>query len=97
MRVEYHPDLEIDLAEIRDHYNRLSPCLGDEFLNEFALHVSRIAAMPTRWMLVRGDVRRALMRRFLYVTLFRLIDVSHLRITAVKHERRHPRFGVGRR
>ena len=61
MRVEYHPAIESELAEIRDFYNERSHNLGDDFINEFERQVLRIVATPTRWMCVRGDTRRALM------------------------------------
>ncbi len=97
MRIEYHPALEAELAEIRSYYNERSPRLGDDFVDEFERHALRIASMPERWMVVRGDVRRALMRRFPYVILFRILNGSAIRITVVKHERRHPAYGIHRR
>lgn len=97
MRVEYHPALEAELGEIRDYYNDRSSRLGDEFVDEFERQVLRIASMPTRWMIVRGDTRRALMKRFPYVILYRLLEESVIRITVVKHECRHPAYGIHRK
>jgi plasmid stabilization system protein ParE len=96
MRIEYHPDLEKELIEVRSYYNDRSPGLGDEFVDEFERQVLRIAAMPERWMIVRSDVRRALMKRFPYVILFRILSEEAVRITVVKHERRHPAYGLHR-
>lgn len=96
MRIEYHPAIEAELAEIRDFYNERSPHLGDDFINEFERQVLRIAAMPTRWMTVRGDTRRALMKRFPYLILFRFVSESVIRVTVIKHERRHPAYGSNR-
>lgn len=96
MRVEYHPAIESELAEIRDFYNERSHNLGDDFINEFERQVLRIVATPTRWMCVRGDTRRALMKRFPYLILFRVVDESVIRITVIKHERRHPSYGKNR-
>jgi hypothetical protein len=56
-----------------------------------------IAAMPTRWMVASGDIRRSLMKRFPYVILFRIVSDDSIRVTVVKHERRHPAFGLFRR
>jgi toxin ParE1/3/4 len=53
--------------------------------------------MPERWMILQGDLRRALMKRFPYVIYFRLIDGRAIRVTVVKHEKRHPSYGVLRR
>jgi toxin ParE1/3/4 len=48
MKIEYHPAIADDLAEIRDYYNKRSANLGDDFINEFERHVLRIAATPSR-------------------------------------------------
>jgi len=48
-------------------------------------------------MIVEADIRRALMKRFPYVILFRVIADDCVRITVVKHEKRHPAFGIARR
>jgi toxin ParE1/3/4 len=65
--------------------------------DELELQLLNITAMPSRWMVVRGDVRRSLMKRFPYVILFRSVDDEVIRVTVVKHEKRHPAFGLGRR
>jgi plasmid stabilization system protein ParE len=97
MRIDYHPAIAGELEEIRDHYESCTERLGAEFIDEFERQVLTIAAMPTRWMLEQGDVRRSLMRRFPYVILFRLISDDWIRITVIKHEKRHPAFGRSRR
>ncbi|MEZ0387722.1 MAG: type II toxin-antitoxin system RelE/ParE family toxin [Verrucomicrobium sp.] len=97
MRIEYHPAVAAELEEVRDYYASRSEGLGDDFVNEFERQVLRIAAMPTRWMVVRRDIRRALMKRFPYVIFFRLLDGDDcIRITVVKHEKRHPSYGAHR-
>ena len=97
MRIEYHPGLEKELIEVRTYYNECSPGLGDEFVDEFERQVLRIASTPERWLIVRNDVRRALMKRFPYVILFRILSGEAIRITVVKHERRHPAYGLHRK
>lgn len=97
MRVEYHPSIVDELQEIRDYYEARSQGLGDDFVNEFEQQVLRIASMPLRWMIVRADLRRALMKRFPYVIFFRMIGEESIRVTVVKHEKRHPAFGLSRR
>lgn len=64
MRIEYHPEVAAELEEIRDFYEQSSSGLGAEFVDQFERQMKSIAAMPTRWMLVRGNLRRALMKRF---------------------------------
>lgn len=96
MRIEYHPAVRLELKEIRDYYESQSGGLGTDFVNELEHHLLAIAAMPTRWMIVKRDVRRTLMRRFPYVIFFRIVAENHVRITVIKHEKRHPSLGLSR-
>lgn len=59
--------------------------------------IMAIAAMPIRWMVVERDLRRALMERFPFVIVFRIVDGGTIRVPVVKHEHRHPAFGLNRR
>lgn len=96
MTVEYHPAVERELREIRDFYEKRVPGLGKEFIDEFERQVLRIAATPTRWMALTGEIRRAIMPRFPYLVFFRQVDSERVRITVVKHQRRHPSYGRDR-
>lgn len=96
MNIEYHPDVESELAEIRDYYEDQLIGLGLEFLNEFERNIFKIASMPSRYMNVKRDVRRSLMRRFPYVIFFRMVSKDTMRITVIKHEKRHPSYGMNR-
>ena len=96
MRVEYHPAVQRELEEIRDYYEHRSPGLGRAFIDEFESQILRIAATPERWMIVDMDIRRCLMTRFPYVIYFRCVGTDRIRITIVKHQRRHPAWGRDR-
>jgi toxin ParE1/3/4 len=96
MRVEYHPAIERELSEIIKYYNDCSRGLGGEFLNEFERQILKIAAMPTRWMTVETGVRRALMKRFPFVIYFKILENDTIRVTVIKHQRRHPDYGRNR-
>jgi len=95
--IEHHPAIAEELEEIRDCYESKSAGLEMRFVDEFERLVLGVASMPTRWMIVEADIRRALMKRFPYVILFRVIADDCVRITVVKHEKRHPVFGIARR
>jgi toxin ParE1/3/4 len=97
MIVEYHPAVQRELEAIRDYYEERVPGLGREFVDEFERQVLRIAATPIRWMAISGDLRRAVMPRFPYVVYFRQSQPDRVRITVVKHQRRHPAYGLERR
>ena len=97
MTVQYHPAVEAELREIQRYYEERAPGLGTDFLDEFERQVLAIAATPEKWMVATGDIRRCLMRRFPYVIFFRQIGADKIRITVVKHQRRHPDYGRERR
>lgn len=85
MKIDYHPAIADELEEIREHYEACSPGLGTDFVEEFERQILMIAAMPTRWMVASGDIRRSLMKRFPYVILFRIVSDDSIRVTVVKH------------
>lgn len=97
MRIEYHPAIEGELREIQSYYEDRSLGLGSQFVDEFERQVLALAATPERWMVVTADIRRCLMRRFPYIIYFRRIDADRIRVTVVKHQRRHPKFGRDRK
>ena len=92
-RISLYPELKA----IRDHYESRTCGLGIKFVDEFEGQVLKIAAMPERWMIVQGDLRRSLMKRFPYVIFFRLAGAGVIRVTVVKHEKRHPSYGMRRK
>lgn len=96
MRLEYHPRVKLELKQARDFYEQQIPGLGTQFIDEFERQVLQIAAMPKRWRLIQVDVRRALMNRFPYAIYFRLVTPDLVRITVVKHQRKHPAYGMNR-
>ena len=93
MRIEYHPAVEAEVRRIRDYYEERSIGLGGAFIGEFERQVLELAARPERWMVITGNLRRCLMRRFPYIIYFRYVDPELIRITVVKHQRRHPDYG----
>ncbi len=97
MRVEYHPAIEPELRKIIDYYNECVHGLGTEFLNEFERQVLKISSMPNRWVTVENGIQRSLMNRFPYVIYFRVVENDLLRVTVVKHQRRHPNYGRSRK
>jgi len=97
MRIEYHPALQAELEAACAYYEECSVGLGAEFVNEFERQVLLIAAMPSRWEVVERDIRRALMKRFPFVIYFRIVSDEGIRVTVVKHEKRHPSYGIRRK
>jgi len=96
MRLEYHPNVKLELEQARDFYEQQIPGLGAKFIDEFERQVLQIAGMPKRFRIIQADTRRALMNRFPYAIYFRLVTPNLIRITLVKHQRKHPIYGMER-
>ena len=77
-------------------YEERLPGLGAEFIEEFERRVLLIAENPKRWAVIEHDIRRALLRRFPYVIYYRQVHPNRIRVTVVKHQRRHPSYGLDR-
>jgi toxin ParE1/3/4 len=97
MTIDYHPEVQRELEEARDFYEKRAPGLGAQFIDEFERQALRITATPERWMIIKADIRRALMSRFPYIIYFRQSAPDRIRITVVKHQRRHPAYGLERK
>ena len=97
MIVEYHPLTTADLNDAVTYYNRQQSGLGDEFRTELYASIERLLANPYRFSIVSQGIRRCLVHRFPYAILFRVVSEDTLRVLVIRHHRRHPRFGLGRR
>ena len=96
MKVVYHPDVQRDVSRILRHYDGINDRLGDEFWKELNSLISQAADNPERFHYESRDRRRVNLRRFPYHFLFREIP-DGIRITVVRHHKRHPERGIERR
>lgn len=96
MRVRLHRDVYSDVSEIMDYYERVAGAsLADDFYAELRGVIIKAANQPGRFRIYQRDLRRANLERFPYHFLFRVKDES-LRVLVVRHNSRHPSFGMGR-
>lgn len=79
---------DIDLAFV--WYERQRHGLGDEFLAAVEGCIERIKNNPRMNAVVRKDLRVALVSRFPYLIVYRLLP-DRIRVSAVVHSSRHPR------
>ncbi len=89
MNLEYHPEVEDDLAEAAAFYESQTPGLGEDFLLQVRRAVDGILAMPERWVRIAGPVRRGLLARFPYVPFY-AYDGHRVLILTVVHTSRRP-------
>ena len=95
MRVEYPPAVEQDVAEALRRYDPVSQRLGEEFKAELRGAIAVAAAKPGRFHLIKPGLHRANLKRFPYHFVYRELP-DGIRVTLVRHHRRHPRFGMER-
>jgi plasmid stabilization system protein ParE len=70
--------------------------LADEFYAELQRLIREAAKRPESFPIRERDIRRANLRRFPYHFLFRMTSEA-VRILVVRHHRREPSLGTGRR
>jgi toxin ParE1/3/4 len=95
VRVEYHPAVAQDVAEALRRYDAVSQQLGEDFKSELRRFIAVAAARPGRFHLIKPGFRRANLKRFPYHFIYRELS-DGIRVTLVRHHRRHPSFGMGR-
>src|SRR6266852_2006558 len=92
---EFHRLAERELNEAAHYYHLENPGLGSSFLQEVERCLQSIEAHPESGVILRGAVRRRLLRRFPYALLYK-IKPSGIRILAVMNLTRRPTYWVGR-
>ena len=98
MTVEFHPTVQKDFNLALDHYEAEGgPHLADRFEGEFRACVAAIQAAPRQFSFyLKSEIfRRIRLENFPYVVVYRE-KADAVRITVLKYERLHPRFGMSR-
>ena len=87
--VHFRPKAENEVLEARQWYEEREPGLGAEFGNAVSDTVLHIVDNPMAFPIIRGETRRAVLRRFPYAVYFRMLG-DDIIVLAV-HGRQHPR------
>jgi len=90
------PAAAADLESGYRWYEQQRGGLGDEFLAGVRTTLDAIEADPAAYPVLHRDTRRALVRRFPYAILYRLVG-ERVVIVGCMHVRRSPRRWRGRR
>jgi plasmid stabilization system protein ParE len=64
MRLSFHRLAEQEFNDAADYYERESPGLGTAFILEVEYCAAGVLAYPDAGVVVRGRIRRRLLRRF---------------------------------
>lgn len=95
-RLVFRPEAEAEVLDARSWYERERVGLGVIFAVAVEATFTAILQNPLTYPRVKGDTRRALVRRFPYAVYFRPVD-DEIIVLAVMHGRRSPRQWRSRR
>ena len=95
MEVIYHPLVKRDITEALNYYDRISTRLADEFQAEMYSIIAQAETNPLRFHPTQRGFRRANLRRFPYHVLYE-VRADSLRVMHVRHNKRHPDYGMQR-
>ncbi len=91
MSFSFHPEAEEDFNKAIDYYEAIEPWLGYDFALEVYSAIQRAVDFPKTWMVLEGEVRRTLVKRFPYGILYSE-EENGIFILAVMHLHRKPGY-----
>jgi toxin ParE1/3/4 len=95
VKLEFHPDAELELIEAAVYYETEVPGLGERFEAEVRRATSFLLEYPEAGTPADPVLRRFVLRRFPF-TLYYTSDSDVLRIEAVAHHSRRPGYWKSR-
>ena len=97
MTYSLHPGAEMDVAQAIDFYaEQAGMKVAARFLDEFERVAHLLVEYPGLGTLAKNDRRTFPLKVFPYSVVYRDMD-SGLQILVVRHQRRKPGYGGGRR
>jgi len=91
MRLEFHPEAELELIEAALHYEMEVPGLGERFGSEVRRAMDLLLDHPEIGQQVDPDLRRFVLPRFPFTLIYSSTS-DVLRIEAVAHQSRLPGY-----
>lgn len=98
MKLTYHSTVQLEVDDAVWWYEEQRLGLGHEFFAMLLQTLTQIQAHPEAfsYWLRSSTIRRANLKRFPYQVLFE-VRPDRIKILCLRHEKRHPRYGSGRR
>jgi toxin ParE1/3/4 len=93
--VIFHPMAEQELLDAVSYYEEQETGLGLEYLGEVEHAVNFLMRYPEAGSKVRGSIRRLTLPKFPYSLLYRVME-EQIRVLAVAHHKRKPKYWVDR-
>jgi plasmid stabilization system protein ParE len=98
MRLEFHPAVQRDFNDAISYYESAGgPRLADRFEAEFHASIAAVKTAPRQFSFYQQSsvLRPIRLQSFPYVIVYR--EIPHaVRVTLLRHEKRHPRFAIAR-
>jgi plasmid stabilization system protein ParE len=95
MRLEFHPEAELELIESAVYYEKQVPGLGERFESEIRYATDLLLDQPEIGPLVDSNLRKLILTRFPF-TLYYSVTTDVIRIEAVAHQSRRPGYWKSR-
>ena len=95
MRLEFHPEAELELIEAALYYEKQVPGLGERFEFEIRYATDLLLDQPEIGTSVSPDLRKFVLTRFPFTLYYSVAD-DVLRIEAVAHQSRRPGYWKSR-
>jgi plasmid stabilization system protein ParE len=95
--VVFHPLAEQELIDAVTYYEEQRPGLGIDYLEEVEDAVDFLTQYPEAGPKVQGFVRRLILPRFSYSLLYVVLGNGRIRILAVAHHKRRPKYWYKRK
>ena len=96
MQIIRHPHLAADIRDVAMHYAEVSERVLAAFWIELDLVLASIERNPRSHHFDSCGLRRASFQRFPYHLLYEVEDET-IYLVVLRHDRRHPSFGIERR
>lgn len=93
--VRFTPEATAEIAEARAWYEQRQTGRGRDFTAAVNATLNRVEQLPLSFPIVRGETRRAAIRRFPYLLFYR-VDSTGVVVVGCFHGARHPHVWLER-
>ena len=90
-KVTFHEDADAEMTDAAKYYEERAFGLGLSSLDAVEDAVKKILENPEAYQLVSDEVRHKLLERFPYSVLY-VIEPDRIRVVAVAHQKRRPKY-----
>ncbi len=95
-RLIFHPEATREVEEARDWYRERSLGAEEGFIADLNHAVEQVASAPLRWPRFKVNTRRYVFRRYPYSLIYRTYSDNLVRVLAVAHDSRRPKYWLSR-